>query len=100
MRLDTKQALRPVLCLPNPNAMQSVRWERARLRGACAVPSESERYARGGRGWKQKMSLRTCLCLDNPCAIRETSGRVINKKHRSLFDEALHTFSLQNPRQI
>ena len=51
MRPDTQQALRPVLCLPNPNAVQGVRWERAGLRGACAVPREAERYARGGRGW-------------------------------------------------
>ena len=56
MRLDKKQALRPVLCLPNPNAMQGVRWEKAEFRGACAVPPESERharserYARGGAG--------------------------------------------------
>ena len=28
MRLDIRQALRPVLCLPNPNALQGVRWER------------------------------------------------------------------------
>ena len=61
MRLDTKQALRPVLCLPNPNAMQSVRWERAGLRGACAVPPESERGARGGRGWGKKC-LRGHVC--------------------------------------
>ena len=26
MRLDTKQALRPVLSLPNPSAMQGARW--------------------------------------------------------------------------
>ena len=73
---------------------------RAGLRGACAVPPESERQARGRRGWKQKMSPRTCLCPDNPCAIREASGRVVNKKHGSPFDEASHTFSFQNPRQI
>jgi hypothetical protein len=48
MRQDTKEALRPVSCLPNPNAMQGVRWMKAGFRGACAVPPESERYARGG----------------------------------------------------
>jgi hypothetical protein len=26
MRLDTEQALRPVLCLPNPSRMQAARW--------------------------------------------------------------------------
>lgn len=31
MRLDTKQALRPVLSLPNPSAMQGARWGAARL---------------------------------------------------------------------
>ena len=29
MRLDTKQALRPVLSLPNPSAMQGARWGEA-----------------------------------------------------------------------
>ena len=31
MRLDTKQALWPVLSLPNPSAMQGARWGAARL---------------------------------------------------------------------
>ena len=31
MRLDTRQALRPVVCLPNPSAMQGARWGEARL---------------------------------------------------------------------
>ncbi len=26
MRLDTRQALRPVVCLPNPRRMQAARW--------------------------------------------------------------------------
>ena len=28
MRLDTQQALRPVVCLPNPSALHGARWER------------------------------------------------------------------------
>ncbi len=47
----------------------------AGLRGACAVPRESERYARGGRGW------------------------TMHKQRRTPFDATLQTFSIQKPRQ-
>ena len=43
MSVDTKQALRLVLCLANPSRMQAARWKRAAFRGACAVPPESKR---------------------------------------------------------
>jgi hypothetical protein len=46
MRLDTKQALRPVLRLPNPSRMQAARWGEARL--------------------DTKQALRLVLCLTNP----------------------------------
>ena len=48
MRLDTKQALRPVLSLPNPSAMQGARWGEARpdtkqaLRPFLSLPNPSE----------------------------------------------------------
>ena len=47
-RLDIEQALRPVVCLPNPSRMQAARWERAGFRGACAAPPESKRAATAG----------------------------------------------------
>ena len=46
MRLDTKQALRPVLSLPNPSAMQGARW------GEASVDTEQ--------------ALRPAVCLPNP----------------------------------
>ena len=48
MRQDIEQALRPVVCLPNPSRMQAARWERAGFRGACAAPPESKRAATAG----------------------------------------------------
>ena len=50
MRLDTKQALRPVLSLPNPSAMQGARWGAARL--------------------DTKQTLRPVLSLPNPSELR------------------------------
>ena len=44
MRQDTRQALRPVVCLPNRSALQGARWESV----------------------DTKMSLRLVLCLANP----------------------------------
>ena len=46
MRLDTEQALRPVLCLPNPSRMQAARWGEARL--------------------DTEQALRPVVCLPNP----------------------------------
>ena len=50
MRLDTKQALRPVLCLPNPSRMQAARWGSVGKGGPAAgfVPPESEQAATVG----------------------------------------------------
>ena len=50
MRLDTKQALRPVLSLPNPSAMQGARW------GEASVDT--------------KQALRPVLSLPNPRELR------------------------------
>ena len=50
MRLDTKQALRPVLSLPNPSAMQGARW------GEASVDT--------------KQALRLVLSLTNPSELR------------------------------
>ena len=49
MRLDTRQALRPVVCLPNPSAMQGARWGEARL--------------------DTGQALRPVVCLPNPSGI-------------------------------
>ena len=50
MRLDTGQALRPVVCLPNPSAMQGARWGEARL--------------------DTRQALRPVVCLSNPSAMQ------------------------------
>ena len=50
MRLDTKQALRPVLCLPNPSALPGARW------GEASVDT--------------RQALQLDLSLTNPSALR------------------------------
>ncbi len=50
MRLDTEQALRPVLCLPNPSRMQAARWGEASV--------------------DMKQALRLVSCLANPSELR------------------------------
>ena len=50
MRLGTQQALRPVVCLPNPSAMQGARWGEARL--------------------DTEQALRPVVCLPNPSELR------------------------------
>ena len=73
MRLDTKQALRPVLCLPNPSRMQAARWERAGFRGARAVPPEyagrevgsartNLRRSPFGEPFRAKTAVEACQC--------------------------------------
>ncbi len=75
MRLDTKQALRPVSCLPNPSAMQGARWER---RGFAAHAP----------------------CRLKPSAMREVEqAEPCIKQRRSPFGGHLQTFSAHNPRQ-
>ena len=77
MNVDTKMSLRTSLCLANPSAMQGARWEKAGFRGACAVPPESERYARGGRAWTPKG--RKCsiflLASTNSISIKQAARR-------------------------
>ena len=74
MRLDTKQALRPVLSLPNPSRMQAARWGRSQAGhktgpAACFEPAESERHAGREVGRSQ-------------CGL-ETSPAVCLKPHES-----------------
>ena len=46
MRLDTEQALRPVLCLPNPSAMQGARRGGMMFK-AGALMNPHSRFTRG-----------------------------------------------------
>ena len=78
MSVDTKHALRHVLCLANPSRMQAARWERPdteqALRPVPCLPNPSRMQAARWERQDTEQALRPFLCLPNPsghaCAVR------------------------------